>query len=121
GAVKPGPDIYRVMQNSDIFVMPHRTNDFGRVFYEAMTGGAPVVAFESSSSAQTVYRGEDGLLVPMDNVIALYQALSHLHFNRDLLVKLCHGAQRRARTDTSSVWLNIRAEKINEIKEDILT
>lgn len=120
GAVKPGEDLLRVMRQSDVFVMPHRTNDFGRTFYDAMTGGTPVVAFESGSSSQTVYHMVDGVLVPMDNVIALYQGLSMLHYDRERLIQLSFGAQRRARTDTRSNWLRVRADKLQELKDGLI-
>lgn len=118
GSVSPGDELYQVMRDSDILIMPHRTNDFGRTFYESMVGGTPVVAFETECSANTVYRNEDGLLVPLDNAIALAQAMIKLNDDRHLLAKLMEGARKRALVDTKETWLTYRANKINELLDE---
>jgi glycosyltransferase involved in cell wall biosynthesis len=115
GPVSPGRPLFRAMAELDVFVMPHRTNDFGRTFYDAMAGGTPVVAFDTPASKETVYAGTDGLLVPMDNVIALSQAIERLDKNRDQLVSMAAAARARGLVDTKAAWQTFRAMKVREL------
>ena len=114
GALSPD-QVYAEMAHAHAAVMAHRTNDFARAFYDAMTGGTPVIAFDTLSSRGTVRPDVDGLLVPLDNVIALAVAVERLHHDRELLAAMSRNAQRRALAETQEVWHAYRAERIREL------
>lgn len=115
GALPPGAEIYRAIAAGHLFAMPHRTTDFGRAFYDAMAGGAPVVAFRTPASLDTVRDGVDGLICPLDDAESLASAFQRLHENRPLLATLARNARQRALKETRSAWYRIRAERINEL------
>jgi hypothetical protein len=94
----------------DLFVMPHRTTDFGRAFWDAMAAGLPVLAFRTAASTDTVYEGRDGFLAPLDDVQGLAERIGHLASNRDLLAVTALGARRRALENTRSEWFRLRAD-----------
>lgn len=109
GPIEPGRTLFLAMAESDLCIMPHRTNDFGRTFYDAMVGGTPVVAFKSEASVDTVNHNVDGLLCPMENILALTQAIESLAKDRRKLASLMKGARERALYDTQERWLTFRA------------
>ena len=100
-------------------MMPHRTNDFARAFYDAIAAGLPVIAYRTENSEGTIRDGVDGLLVTRDNVIALALAIVHLHEDRPLLIKMAHAARRRALIETQEIWHRLRKESIDEMMTNV--
>lgn len=115
GALKPGKDVYEAIARGHIFAMPHRTNDFARAFYDAMAGGTPVIAFSTPASDGTVRDGVDGLLAPLDNVLAYALAIARVHQDRKLLINMSQQARVRALSETRTIWHGFRAELVKEL------
>jgi len=115
GHLNPGKELYEALSEADICAMPHRTNDFARAFYDAMAGGAPVIAFDTLASRGTVRHGVDGLLATQDNVIAYATAIRRVHEDRNLLIKMAKQARERALCETQEIWMQYRAEWIREL------
>jgi glycosyltransferase involved in cell wall biosynthesis len=95
--------------------MPHRTTDFGRAFFDAMAGGAPVVAFRTAASVETVRDGVDGLLAPLDDVEGLAAVIEQFHRDRAFLARAAEAARARALVDTRGAWHQFRAERIRAL------
>ncbi len=115
GPLSPGKPLYQAIANSHIFAMTDRTTGFGRVFFDALAGGSPVVAFHTSASIHTIRHGIDGIVVPQDNIIDFAWALEMLHCDRPLLVKMAQAARTRALSETQTRWLQFREERIREL------
>lgn len=115
GALPPGTEMIRAIAQGHLFAMPHRTTDFGRAFFDAMAGGAPVVAFRTTASAETVRDGIDGLLAPLDDVEGLAAAIARFHADRAFLTRAAETAYHRALVDTCSAWHRFRAAHIHGI------
>jgi glycogen(starch) synthase len=62
----------------DVFAMPSRTDSFGIVYLEAWIHRKPVVGARTWGVTDLVEDGQDGLLVPFGDVLALEQALRDL-------------------------------------------
>jgi glycosyltransferase involved in cell wall biosynthesis len=115
GALPPGPATYDAIARGHLFVMPHRTSDFGRAFFDAMAGGTPVLAFRTPASADTVREGVDGLLAPCDDIEGYAAAIERFHHDRQLLVRCSCAARSRALQNTRTEWFRLRALWINSL------
>lgn len=110
GALTVGSQLDAALQQADLFLMPHRSTDFGRAFFDAMAAGLPVLAFRTPASAETVYEGRDGFLAPLDDVQGLAERIAALHRNRSALVAAAHAARSRALENTRAEWFRMRAQ-----------
>lgn len=71
---------------ADICVFPSRYEPFGTVFVQAWAQRVPLVTTSSDGPRQYVRDGEDGLMVPVDDAVALAGAIRRLVEDPDL----CH-------------------------------
>jgi glycosyltransferase involved in cell wall biosynthesis len=110
GPLAAGEELDLALRKSDLFLMPHRTSDFGRAFFDAMAAGLPVLAFRTPASVDTVYEGLDGFLSPLDDVQGLAERIAFLEKNRSMLAAASRGARQRAMENTRSEWFRLRAQ-----------
>jgi len=88
-------DTGALLAAADILVCPSRHEPLGNVVIEGWAHGVPVVAAKSAGPAALIRDGETGLLVPIDDVEALANALTRVQGDTDLRDALA-GAGRGA-------------------------
>lgn len=115
GSLSADQEVFKALADSHISLMPHRTNEFARALYDALAGGTPVLAFGTAASEGSIRNGIDGLLVALDNPIALSVGIEYLHRHRSELVTLSRNARDRSFLETRSIWHKFRADRINEL------
>jgi glycosyltransferase involved in cell wall biosynthesis len=71
-------DVPALLAESDIFVLPSRSEAFPSGLIEAMAAGLPVVATAVGGNRELVQHGRNGLLVPPDDARALAAAIMDL-------------------------------------------
>lgn len=64
--------------NCDIFVAPSLSESFGLIYLEAMAQAKPVVAFRTAGVPEVVAHNETGILVELDDIDELANALIRL-------------------------------------------
>jgi glycosyltransferase involved in cell wall biosynthesis len=74
----PGEELRRFYQHCDVFIAPSLYESFGLIHLEAMSWGAPVVAFRTAATPEVVIGGETGILIEPGNVEGLAQAIVRL-------------------------------------------
>lgn len=78
GVTANSPELIRLYQRSDLFVLPTRADAFGIVFLEAMACGLPVVATDIAAVPEMVEDGRTGFLVKPDDFASLAARLDVL-------------------------------------------
>jgi len=77
-----------LLRAADVCVLPSRYEPFGTVILEAWAAGTPLVAAASAGPAGHMHHEQDGLLVPIDDVNALAQALDRAVKDKPLREKM---------------------------------
>lgn len=101
--------------SADIFVFPSRAEGMPNVLLEAMASGLPVIATQIAGNEELVQDGETGLLIPVEDVDALSQALSRLIADPALRRRM--GAAGRARVERDYSWRHVAKSYLHLIQE----
>lgn len=67
-------DAAALYRTADVCLFPSRFEPLGNVVIQCWANGLPVIAAASQGPSQLITEGQDGLLVPIDNVEALARA-----------------------------------------------
>ena len=86
-------DPQSVIRSSDILVCPSRHEPFGNVIAEGMACGRPVISTRTNGGCELIEDGVNGLLVPVDDVGALADALAKLIRDTSLAARLAEGGR----------------------------
>lgn len=73
-----GDDLVTQLQEANLFVFPSRHEGMPNAVLEAMACGLPVIASHIAGNEELVIDGENGLLVPSEDSVALRDAMSEL-------------------------------------------
>jgi glycosyltransferase involved in cell wall biosynthesis len=71
-------DTQKYLSESDIFVLPSRSEGFSNAIVEAMAASLPVVTTDVGGNAEAVKDGVTGFIVPSEDTEALSAAISQL-------------------------------------------
>jgi glycosyltransferase involved in cell wall biosynthesis len=88
-------DAPELISGADVFVMPSRDEALCQAVLEAMHQGVCPVVSDSGGMKEIIRHQQDGLVVPVENVDALAQAIRKLHADRRLTAQLAASAQKR--------------------------
>lgn len=92
-------DIPDLQASADLFVMPSLWEGLPLAVLEAMLAATPVVASRISGIPEAIRDGEEGVLVPPGDVIALRQALGRVMADADLRCRLGKAGEARGFRD----------------------
>lgn len=90
---------------ADLVVLPSEKESFGLVALEAMACSLPVVATDTGGLPEVVSDGETGLLVPVNDWIALAAAMRRLLDDYEMHRCFSMAARRRAEQFASSIMI----------------
>jgi glycosyltransferase involved in cell wall biosynthesis len=107
------PDVSRILNNLDVFVLSSQTEGFSIACVEAMACGVPVVATRSGGPEQ-ILEGEAGLLVPTGDPESLALAVERIIASKDLAATLTAKGMKRADEHYSLTTMLSRYEALLE-------
>jgi glycosyltransferase involved in cell wall biosynthesis len=112
-----GENIPELLASFDIFVLPSRSEGFGRVNLEAMAMGKPLISTNVGGIPEVVMDGVTGILVPPGNSEELARAIMQLLNDRELRDSLGREGRRRVEEHFT---LQAHVQRIQEIYGEIL-
>ncbi len=98
-----------LLKGHNIKLFPTLADGFGKVLIEAMACGLAPVTTATPGPLAIVRDGDDALVIPPRDSLAIEQALERLITDRDLLERLRHNAYEKAQTFS---WSRIARERI---------
>ena len=93
-------EVFEVLRNSDIFVLPSNWEGFPYTILEAMSCGLPVIASDVGGVSEIVDEN-CGILIERGDKEGLKKALEKLIENSSLLLKLGENAKKRVKEEFS--------------------
>jgi glycosyltransferase involved in cell wall biosynthesis len=115
GYLPLGPELFQHYADADVLALPSRSEGTPRVLVEARAFGCPVIATRVGGIPTSVNDDVDGLLVPVDDVPALRDALVRVASERGLRERLVEGGIRRARDLTIESFAHAVAEEVEQL------
>lgn len=94
-------DVNDLLAACDLFVLPSRSEGLPLSILEAMTHRLPIAATRVGGIPEIVTDGQEGLLVPPGDPMALSAAISRLETNDELRREMGSNALRRAESEFS--------------------
>ena len=110
-------DIPELLASFDLFVLPSRSEGFGRVNLEAMAMGKPVISTSVGGIPEVVLDGVTGILVPPGDSHALSRAIMRLLDDPHLRESM--GREGRKRVE-ERFTLQGHVQRIQELYRDVL-
>lgn len=103
--VLTGNALIQAYASADVFIYPRQNKKMGRVVFEAMASGLPVLAYANTCTKQYIAHGVTGWLIPLGRVDQLILQLHQLP-NNDILKKM--GQQLRANAEKVNWQQSVR-------------
>jgi glycosyltransferase involved in cell wall biosynthesis len=89
-------NLYKFIQKSDVFVHTSLFEGFGNIILEAMACGVPLIATDCPfGPREIIYNGENGMLVPVADEVALAKALKMVSENKETRDRFVKNAYKR--------------------------
>jgi glycogen(starch) synthase len=89
-------EIYPLFNEATVVIVPSLIESFGLVILEAMQMSRPVIASRVEGIPEVVSEGETGLLVPMQNPVAFYEAIQQLLKDPEEAIRLGKMGRQKA-------------------------
>lgn len=89
-------NLYRILQLSDVFLLPSEQESFGLAALEAMAAQTPVISSNAGGIPEVNIQGETGYLAEIGNVKAMSNYAIKLLSNDELLLEMKRNAKKQA-------------------------
>ena len=103
-------DVYNSIKNASMFIMTSEYEGMSNSLIEAMCLGLPCISTKVSGATDLIRNGENGILIDVDDVIALTEAMSTLAENAEFAYKLSINAAKTYQKLKSDIiakqWIN---------------
>lgn len=111
---KDKQEIVEILSQSDVFVLPSRSETFGVVYIEAMMLGLPVIA-TACGGPEGFVRPSDGLLIPVEDIESLSKAILEMYLHYD-----CYDREKIAQDCRARFSPEVIARQLTEVFKTVL-
>ena len=119
GHVNFGPELFQQYADADVLALPSRSEGTPRVLVEARAFGCPVIATRVGGIPTSVTDGVDGVLVEVEDVAALRDAILRVAGDREFRRQLIDGGLSRARESTVESFAEAMIGEIEQLMEEV--
>jgi glycosyltransferase involved in cell wall biosynthesis len=105
-------DVACLLARADVCVLPSLYEGLPLVLLEALMQGTPVIATDIAGVDEVIVSGENGLLVPASNPVALAQAIERVLADRSLARRLGERGRQSARQHFSAARMLAQYEAL---------
>ncbi|MDQ0476601.1 MULTISPECIES: N-acetyl-alpha-D-glucosaminyl L-malate synthase BshA [Chryseobacterium] len=113
-------DLYKILQLSDVFLLPSEQESFGLAALEAMAAETPVISSNAGGIPEVNIQGETGYLTEIGNVEAMSNYTIKLLSDESLLAQMKKNAKEQAlRFDLKNIlpiYEKMYADTLNRFK-----
>ncbi len=89
-------DLYKILQLSDVFILPSEQESFGLAALEAMAAETPVISSNAGGIPEVNIQGETGFLAEIGNIEAMSNYTIKLLSDENLLTQMKRNAKEQA-------------------------
>jgi glycosyltransferase involved in cell wall biosynthesis len=108
--------LFAAFDAADVLMFPTLSDGFGMVVTEAFSRGLPVITTDQAGASDLVRNGENGLVIPAGDPVAIAQSLRWCLDNRDQLAPMAQAALETAR---GWQWSDYRARLYETITGEL--
>lgn len=108
-------DTLAVMKSADVFVLNSSYEGLSHILIEAQALGVPTVATEVGGNPEVIANGENGLLVPAGDTLALKRAIARVLSESELRVRLSTHAIESAKRFSVESMVSATAATLRKI------
>lgn len=110
-----------LLNEADVCALPSRFEPFGNTFVQAWAHKTPMVCSASQGPSQYVKSGEDGLMVPVDDIDELTKAIGFIKDNPDKARAMAEAGYQRylnefTKDKTVDAYLAFYEDAINKLR-----
>ena len=102
-------------RTSDVFVLPSLGEGLAQVGIEAMSSGLPIIVTENSGVNDLIKTGKEGMIIPVSDTNALYEAMKWFVDNKSEISKMGKYAYETAQKYTWNYYERNVCKAIKEI------
>lgn len=114
---RPHQEVYPLLSEADVFILPSYREAFGIAYLEAMAMGLLAVGVQGQGPEAFIVNGENGCLVPPKDASALANCLSGFFENPGHHIEIAKQGQRAA--STKWTW-DHHAQRMLEVYREII-
>jgi len=103
------------LKHSNVFVLSSLHEGLGIVVQEAMYAGLPVVATDHGGQVDLIYPRRNGLLVPIENSLALAKAIRQLRHQPELAGAMAE----HNREDIAKLYIDVNCRQYLELFDEL--
>lgn len=113
--VLPPAELEPLYRRASVFAMPSRYEPWGKVFFEAMSFGLPVIGADRCAMPKFIEDGSNGYLAPLDPA-GIADRIRRVHADREAYATMAHTATEVAAGYT---WERVAGQMVDAIRETV--